>query len=153
MKGLALQVSNETAPIPNREAFNALYQIVVFLSHVVFEDFGTVDRVVNENREICEFNQTMKYAKHCENLKKEMEKSQRTVKVLDMPVEDSITNSKIENMNTARDNVKKTLKNKLNVTPDTLVGTTILINTKSIRESILTSRKLYQERLCQFKFF
>ena len=27
-----------------------------------------------------------------------------------MPVEDSITNGKIENMNTARDNVKKTLK-------------------------------------------
>ena len=39
-----------------------------------------------------------------------MEKSQRTVKVLDMPVEDSITNGKIENMNAARDNVKKRLK-------------------------------------------
>ena len=49
-------------------------------------------------------------AQHCENLKKDMEKSQRTVKVLDMPVEDSITNGKIENMNAARDNVKKRLK-------------------------------------------
>ena len=80
------------------------------MSHVVFEDFGTVVRVVKENREICESNQTMKYAQHCENLKKDMEKSQRTVKVLDMPVEDSITNGKIENMNAARDNVKKRLK-------------------------------------------
>ena len=76
----------------------------------------------------------MKYAQHCENLKKDMEKAQRTVKVLDMPVEDSILNGKIENMNTARDNVRKTLKDKLNVTPDTLVGSTILINTRSIRE-------------------
>ena len=76
----------------------------------------------------------MKYAQHCENLKKDMEKAQRTVKVLDMPVEDSILNGKIENMNTARDNVRKTLKDKLNVTPDTLVGSTILINSRSIRE-------------------
>ena len=110
MKGLAPMVSNEDAPIPNREAFKALYQIVVFLSHVVFEDFGSVERIVKENREIHESNQTMKYAQHCENLKKDMEKSQRTVKVLDMPVKDSITNGKIENMNTARDNVKKLLK-------------------------------------------
>ena len=75
MKGLALLVSNENAPFPNHEAFNALYQIDVFLSHVVFEDFGTVDCVVNENCEIRESNQTMKYAQHWENLKKEMEKS------------------------------------------------------------------------------
>ena len=134
MQGLAPMVSDDDAVIPNRESFKALYQIVVYLTHVVFEDFGTVDRVVNENREIRESNQTMKYAQHCENLKKDMEKSQRTVKVLDMPVEDSITNGKIENMNTARDNVKKTLKDKLNVTPDTLVGSTISINTRSIRE-------------------
>jgi len=89
------------------EAFNALYQIVIFLSHVVFEDFGTVDRVVNENREIRESNQTLKYAQHCHKLKKEMEKSQRTVKILDMPVEDSLICGKIENTNTARENVKK----------------------------------------------
>ena len=55
----------------------------------------------------------MKYAQHCESLKKGMEKAQRTVKVLDMPVEDSLINGKIENMNTARDNVRKTLKEKI----------------------------------------
>ena len=54
MKGLAPIATDENAPPPNRETFNALYQIVVFLSQVVFEDFGTVDRVVNENREIRE---------------------------------------------------------------------------------------------------
>ena len=134
MQGLAPMVSDNDTVIPDRESFKALYHIVVYLTHVVFEDFGTVDRVVNENRKIRESNQTMKYAQHCENLKKDMEKAQRTVKVLDMPVEDSILNGKIENMNTARDNVRKTLKDKLNVTPDTLVGSTILINTRSIRE-------------------
>jgi len=36
-----------------------------------------------------------------------MEKSQRTVKILDMPVEDSLIGGKIENTNTARENVKK----------------------------------------------
>ena len=76
MQGLAPMVSDDDAVIPNRESFKALYQIVVYLTHVVFEDFGTVDRVVNENREIRESNQTMKYAQHCENLKKDMEKSQ-----------------------------------------------------------------------------
>ena len=76
----------------------------------------------------------MKDAQHCENLKKDMVKAQRIVKVLDMPIEDSITNGKIENMNTARDNVKKTLKDKWNITPDTLVGSTISINTRSICE-------------------
>ena len=134
MKGLAPIIDDKNAPTPNREAFNALYQIVIFLSHVVFEDFGTVDRVVNENREIRESNQTLKYAQHCDKLKKEMEKSQRTVKILDMPVEDSLIGGKIENTNTARENVKKTLKNKLNVSPDLLIGSSISINTKSIRD-------------------
>ena len=134
MKGLAPIIDDKNAPTPNREAFNALYQIVIFLSHVVFEDFGTVDRVVNENREIRESNQTLKYAQHCDKLKKEMEKSQRTVKILDMPVEDSLIGGKIENTNTARENVKKVLKNKLNVSPDLLIGSSISINTKSIRD-------------------
>ena len=39
-----------------------------------------------------------------------MEKSQRTVKVLDMPVEDSLVNGKIENMNTAGTTLEKLLK-------------------------------------------
>ena len=134
MKGLAPIIDDKNAPTPNREAFNALYQIVIFLSHVVFEDFGTVDRVVNENREIRESNQTLKYAQHCDKLKKEMEKAQRTVKILDMPVEDSLIGGKIENTNTARENVKKVLKNKLNVSPDLLIGSSISINTKSIRD-------------------
>ena len=78
MKGLAPIIDDKNAPTPNREAFNALYQIVVFLSHVVFEDFGTVDRVVNKNREIRESNKTLKYAQHCDKLKKEMEKVYQT---------------------------------------------------------------------------
>ena len=77
----------------------------------------------------------MKYAKHCEKLKKRMEKSQRTVKVLDMPVEDSLIGGKIENTNTARENVKITLKNKLNVSPEHLIGSSITINSKSIHDS------------------
>ena len=64
MKGLAPIIEDKNAPTPNREAFNALYQIVIFLSHVVFGDFGTVDHVVNKNREIRESNQTLKYAQH-----------------------------------------------------------------------------------------
>ena len=70
MKGLAPIIADKNTPTPNREAFNALYQIVIFLSHVVFEDYGTVDRVVNKNREIRESNQAMKYAQHYEKLKK-----------------------------------------------------------------------------------
>ena len=135
MKGLAPIIADKNEPTPNREAFNALYQIVIFLSHVVFVDYGTVDHVVKENREIRELNQTMKYAQHYEKLKKEMEKSQRTVKILDMPVEDSLIGGKIENTNMARENVKKNFKNKLNVSPDLLIESSItIINTKSIHE-------------------
>ena len=78
----------------------------------------------------------MKYAQHCEKLKKEMEKSQRTVKILDMPVEDPLIGSKIENTNTARENIKKTLKTKLDISPDLLIGSSITINTKSIWTAI-----------------
>ena len=74
----------------------------------------------------------MKYAQHWDKLKKEMEKSQRTVKILDMPVEDSLIGGKIENTNMSRENVKKTLKKKLNVSPDLLFGSSITNNTKSI---------------------
>ena len=42
-----------------------------------------------------------------ENFKRKWKKSQRTVKILDMPVEDSLIGGKIENTNTARENVKK----------------------------------------------
>ena len=102
MKGLVSIVADKNAPTPNCEAFNTLYQIVIFLSHVFFEDYGTVDHDINENREIRESNQTMKYAQHCHKLKKEMEKSQRTVKILGMPVEDSLIGGKIENTNTKK---------------------------------------------------
>ena len=50
MKVLAQIVADKNAPTPNSEAFNTLYQIFIFLSHVVFEDYGTVDNVVNENQ-------------------------------------------------------------------------------------------------------
>ena len=84
-----------------------IYGFPVFHSSVVFEDFGTIDRVVNKHRELRESNKTMKYAQHCEKVKKEMKKSQSTVKVLDMPIEESLTNNKIENQTAARENVKK----------------------------------------------
>ena len=64
-----------------------------------------------------------------------MEKAQRTVKILDMPVEDSLIGGKIENTNTARENVKKTLKNKLNISLELLIGSSITLNTKSICDS------------------
>ena len=51
-----------------------------------------------------------------------------------MPVEDSLIGGKIKNINTARENVKKTLKNKLNVSHDLLIGSSITINAKSIRD-------------------
>ena len=63
MKGLAPMVSDNDNATPDHESFKALYHLVIYLTHVVFEDFGTIDRVVNENREIRESNQTMKYAK------------------------------------------------------------------------------------------
>ena len=82
MKGLAPIIEDKNAPTPNREAFNALYQIVIFLSHVVFEDFGTVDSVVNENHEIRESNQTLKYAHIAKNLKRKWKNLSALLKFL-----------------------------------------------------------------------
>ena len=49
-----------------------------------------------------------------------------------MPVKDSLIGGKIENTNTARENEKKTFKNKLNVSLEHLTGSSIKINTKLI---------------------
>ena len=72
---------------------------------------------------------------------------EKSVKILDMPVEDSLIGGKIENTNTARKNVKKTLKNKFNVSPDLFIGSSITINTKSIRVSIIAADKDKKSRL------
>ena len=92
----------------------------------------------------------MKYAQHWEKLKKEMEKSQRTVKVLDMPIEDSIIGGEIEN--SQGKSKKKTLKNKLNVSLEHLISSSITINTKLIRNGntpvgIIAPIKIKKSRL------
>ena len=49
-----------------------------------------------------------------------------------MPLKDSLIGGKIENTNTARENEKKTFKNKLNVSLEHLTSSSIKINTKLI---------------------
>ena len=78
----------------------------------------------------------MKYAQHCDKVKKEMEKSQRTVpyrKVLDMPIEESLTKNKVENPTAAIGKTsKKHLCVKMNIHLEILFGSRITLNMKAI---------------------
>lgn len=53
----------------------------------------------------------MKYTQHCDKVRKEMEKSQSTVKLLDKPIKESLIWNKIKKLNTARENIKTNSQN------------------------------------------
>ena len=75
----------------------------------------------------------MKYAEHCDKVKKEIEKSQRTVKVLDMPIEESLIKNKVENPTAAIGKTsKKHLCVKMNIHLEILFGSRITLNMKAI---------------------
>ena len=65
---------------------------------------------------------------------KKMEKSHRTMKLLDMPIKKSLIWNKIKKINTARENVKQTLKTKLNVQLELLYWNIITLNTRAIHK-------------------
>ena len=76
----------------------------------------------------------MKYTLHWDKVRKKMEKSHRTMKLLDMPIKESLIWNKVKKINTARENVKQTLKTKLNVQLELLYGNIITLNTRAIHK-------------------
>ena len=64
-----------------------------------------MDLIVNENNQICNVNQDLGFNEHVTRTRNDMEKSQRTVKVLDVDIDNSFPNSVIENMSSLRETV------------------------------------------------
>ena len=62
-----------------------------------------MDLIVNENNQICNVNQDLGFNEHVTCTRNDMEKSQRTVKVLDVDIDNSFPNSVIENMSSLRE--------------------------------------------------
>ena len=71
----------------------------------LFEEYDVSDRIVKENKQIRNANQDLRYNDHVTRTRNDMEKSQRTVKVLNVGLDNSFPNGVIENMNALRETV------------------------------------------------
>ena len=61
----------------------------------MFDEYGVTDRIVNENSQIRNVNQDLRFNDHVTRTRNNMEKYQRTVKVLDFGVDNSFPNSTV----------------------------------------------------------
>ena len=93
-----------------------------------------MDLIVNENNQICNVNQDLGFNEHVTRTRNDMEKSQRTVKVLDVDIDNSFPNSVIENMSSLRETVWSNLV-KMKIPVKLLVGSVINITSKVITNS------------------
>ena len=93
-----------------------------------------MDLIVNENNQICNVNQDLGFNEHVTCTRNDMEKSQRTVKVLDVDIDNSFPNSVIENMSSLRETVWSNLV-KMKIPVKLLVGSVINITSKVITNS------------------
>ena len=92
------------------------------------------DQVVNENSQIRNVNQDLRFNDHVTRTRNDMEKSQRTVKFLDVDIDKSFPNSVIENMSSLRETVRSNLV-KMKIPVKLLVGCIINIMIKVITNS------------------
>ena len=68
----------------------------------LFDEYGVTDRIFKENCQIRNVNQDLQYNDHVTRTHNDMEKSQRTVKVLEVDLDNSFPNGVIENMSALR---------------------------------------------------
>ena len=97
----------------------------------LFEEYDVSDRIVKENQQIRNANQDLRYNNHVTRTRNDMEKSQRTMKVLNISLNNSFPNSVIKNMNALHETVRNNLY-KMNIPGELLVGAVINVTSKSI---------------------
>ena len=108
--------------------------MVTTLWQFSFDEYGVTDRIVNENSQNLNVNQDLRFNEHVTRTRNDMERSQRTVKVLDVDIDNSFPNGVIENMSSLRETVRSNLVN-MKIPVELLVGWVINIRSKVITNS------------------
>ena len=78
--------SNKTVTNKN---FKQVLMMMTTICQFLFEEYDVSDRIVKENKQIRNANQDLRYNDHVTRTRNDMEKSQRTVKVLDVGLDNS----------------------------------------------------------------
>ena len=84
-----------------------VFLIVTTFCQFLFDEYGVTDRIVNENSQIRNVNQNLRF--QVMRTHNDMEKYQRTVKVLDIFVDNSFPSGVIENMSSLHETVRSNL--------------------------------------------
>ena len=75
----------------------------------------------------------MKYNETVTRTQNDMEKSQSTVKILDMKIDSTNKTGQIDNASLLRDTIRKNLKDIFKIPADLLLGTLIQITSKTLK--------------------
>ena len=111
--------------------------VLIMMSSIcqfLFDENGVMDWIVKENSQIRNVNQDLPYNDHVTRTRNDMEKLQRTVKVLDVDLDNSFPNGVIENMSSLRETMRSNLV-KMRIPVDLLVGSVINVTSKVITNS------------------
>ena len=108
--------------------------MVTTLCQFLFDEYGVTDWIVNENSQIWNVDQNLQFNEHVTCTRNDMERSQRTVKVLDVDIDNSFPNGVIESMSSLRETVQSNLV-KMKIPVELLVGCVISIMSKVITNS------------------
>ena len=97
MIGELTPIGESKVPITNKD-FRDVLMMMSSICQFLFDEYGVTDRIVKENNQIHNVNQDLRYNDHVTRTCNDIEKSQRTVKVLDVDLDNSFPNGVIENM-------------------------------------------------------
>ena len=104
MIGELTPIRESKVPIINKD-FRDVLMMISTICTFLFEEYDVTDRIIKENNQIRNGNQDLRYNDHVTPTRYDMEKSQRTVKVLDVDLDNSFPNGVIENMSALRETV------------------------------------------------
>ena len=100
----------------------------------MFDEYGVTNGIVKENSQICNVNQDLRFNDHVTLTCNDVEKAQRTIKVLDINLDNSFHNGMIENMSSLSETMWSNLV-KMKIPVELLVGSVINVTTKIITNS------------------
>ena len=97
MIGKLTPIGENNEPIRNKD-FRDVLLMMLSICTFLFDEYDVTDQIVKENSQICNMNQDLRYNDHVTCTRNDMEKLQRTVKVLDVDLDNSFQNGVVENM-------------------------------------------------------
>ena len=99
-----LEIIAELTPISENNKrvtkadFRNVLLMVTTLCQFLYDGYSVTDQIVNENNQIRNVNQDLRFNEQFTRTCNDMEKSQRTVKVSDVGIDNSFSKGLIENM-------------------------------------------------------